>query len=259
MRDKEQPEGPMSRYVKPEPWKLAANRISEQLTPVNIAKELKVPTSEAIRVLFIAIGEGLIRESDLFFVLVKKYPEEAARLGSFECSQKKLRAVLPALFPDADDLDELMLLFSYLKRRVYVGDMYVFLTELERTLHKEIESILKKKFGWPDTGWWKQGVPEAVRVKCAEARERDAEFVAHPYSYTTFIHLKEILQGKPKLFSDRLPVPIGNDMKSFFLEMDRLNRIRNQVMHPVRAEPPTEKDFEFVREMHQKLTASLWR
>ena len=124
--------------------------------------------------------------------------------------------------------------------------MYVFLTRLERTLHQKIKTVLVKKFGPSETGWWKSGVPEAVRVKCAEARERDANFDTPSYSFTTFINLREILKENNDLFAKRIPIAVGQ-MKPFLTDLLRLNGIRNQVMHPVREEPPTEDDFELGR------------
>jgi hypothetical protein len=137
--------------------------------------------------------------------------------------------------------------------------MYLFLTELERTLHREVRCVLMQKFGEKESGWWKVGVPDTVRINCAQAREFDDESVDHPYHFTTFIHLKKIMYKNWELFLRRLPQSVIGDRASFLKEIVRLNNVRNQVMHPIRAEPPTESDFEFVREMHRKLDASLWR
>ena len=139
------------------------------------------------------------------------------------------------------------------------GRNIFFLTELERVLHCKIKSILIQKFGEKESGWWKRGVPENVRVNCAQAREFDDESVDHPYHFTTFIHLKKIMDKNWDLFSRKLPQSVAGDKKAFLEEIGYLNNIRNQVMHPVRKEPPTEKDFKCVRKMHEELDAKLWR
>jgi hypothetical protein len=246
--------------------KLIENRIVNQDCPVEIARGLGVPTAEVILHLFIAIGEGRIRESELFCILDKKYREEAGYLdGTSGLSPERLRDILRIYYfetqtcPDTYDLDELVLYASYRNRRVYMGDMYLFLTDLERTLHEEIKIGLIRKFGEKESGWWKRGVPQNVRINCAQAREYNDESIDHPYNFTTLIHLKTIMDKNWGLFSRRLPQSVIGDRGRFLKGIDRLNTIRNQVMHPVRENTPTDDDFEFVTEMHKKLAATLWR
>ncbi len=221
-----------------------------------------ISTNEAIQAIFVVIGEGRIKQSDVFFILAEKYA--TARKFLDQHLPEKLPLALPALIKTGAidgpyDCDELILYASYRKRGVYFGDMYVFLAEMERTLHQKIKSRLIKEYGPLDTGWWKKGVPVGVRAKCAEAREYDGEFLAHSYSYTTIIDLKKILEIEWKIFHSHLPQSVVKNRKAFFGDLNRLNGIRNQVMHPVREQPPTEEDFGFVREMHKKLIASHWR
>ena len=244
---------------------LITNKVGKLLGPTEIAKELEIPTADAIQFLFIAVGEGCIRESEIFFILAKKYREAAIDLPDIPRASPRYRETVRGYIDTINedcpgaDLDELVLYLSYRKRRVYVGDMYVFLTELERTLHDKIKSILMQKFGEKESGWWKAGVPNVVRINCAQAREFDGESIDHPYHFSTFIHLNKIMEKNWELFSRRLPKSVIGDKVNFLNEMVRLNNIRNQVMHPVRGMPPTEDDFEFVREMHKKIVASLWR
>lgn len=121
--------------MKLEITKRVANRVGELLGPAEIAQELKVPTAEAIRHVFIAIGEGLIRESDLFFILTKKYNEEATYLDRCSnLSPQKLRHMLRINYFDdkiqdskAYDLDELVLYASYLKAASLCrGHVFIF-------------------------------------------------------------------------------------------------------------------------------------
>lgn len=245
-------------------YKHVARMLDELLSPAEIARQLNITTGEAIQGIFVIIGEGRIRQSDLLFILARKYVSEANFLDGLsgkspEELRRKLKTMLEIeAIPRDWDLDELVVYVSYRNRRVYVGDMYVFLTELERTLHEQIKLILTREYGEADTGWWRQGVPVGVRRECAAARESDGDFSAHAYCYTTIMDLKDILDMKKALFQSRLPKSIVN-MKLLFSELTRLNGIRNQVMHPVREKPPTEEDFAFVRGMHKKLDASLWR
>ena len=57
-----------------------------------------------------------------------------------------------------------------------MGDMYFFLTDLERNLHALIKKILEVQYGQDDRGWWHLGVLETVRVECVARRERDAGY-----------------------------------------------------------------------------------
>ena len=254
--------------MEPDTYAFVANKISWLSCPLEIASALGVATSQVIEYIFIAIGKGLIRESDVFLILAKKYSsaeqiiENLSKLPANKIRDRVKHLVMQTLVPplsNSADLDEVLLYIDYRRRQVYQADMYLFLTNLERNLHQRIKGILMIQFGRAETGWWKLGVPEAVRVKCAQAREIDGEFLAHAYSYTTFIQLKEIIRDKPAIFAPRLPAAIGKDMKAFYGQLDRLNGIRNQVMHPVREASPTEQDFEFVREMHERLNQAAWR
>lgn len=240
-----------------------ANRASDLISPAEVGRALGIPTQIIIQCLFIAIGEGLIRESELFFILAKKYEGLSETFSSDEMesvAKKHWENVIKAkIFPANSDPDEIKLFRSYRKRKAYLGDMFLYLSELERTLHQRVESILKKKFGVEERQWWKKGVKDTVRVDCARAREFDDESVDHAYHFTNFIHLKKIIQHQQKLFVPRLPQSVAENLEQFFDDMTRLNRIRNQVMHPVREKEPTEEDFRFVRELHRNLVAGCWR
>jgi len=254
--------------LKAETSKLVANRIDEQLSPAVIAAELNITTREAIQHVFVAIGEGLIKQSDLFFILANKYADGAYLLDKLTLnSPEGLRmmfkqCIQAGTYDKSWDADEIVLYILYRSRRVYIGDLYVFLAELERTLHQKIKSILIQHYGAAETEWWTR-FREEDRQQCASARQNDAQFSAHEYSYTTLIHLKKILDKEKLVFCRHLPQAVvmnKNDIKVFLGDLNRLNRIRNQVMHPVREEPPTEAEFVFVKEMHSKLCRdALWR
>jgi hypothetical protein len=46
------------------------------------------------------------------------------------------------------------------------------------------------------------------------------------------------------------------DKQDFLLSLQRLNRIRNVVMHPVKGIRLTDEDFEFVRRLHAQLAVA---
>lgn len=49
------------------------NMFDELLSPAQIARQLKLATREAVQHLFVLIGEGRIKRSDLFFILGRKF------------------------------------------------------------------------------------------------------------------------------------------------------------------------------------------
>ena len=168
---------------------------------------------------------------------------------------------------NGDDFDlapeEVKLYLLCFERAFKDGEMYEALCEIERTLHKKISMILIEKYGPKETGWWRQGVPKKVRVCTTQKREEDTEFADDPpYSYTTLIDLKVIIEDNQPLFEPRLPL-LANDKKAklpvILKDLTRLNTIRNKVMHPVRAAPPTEEEFFFVTEMQARFELTKWR
>lgn len=256
-------------------YKMVVGSFHDLVCPADIACEFKISTSDTIDYLFIGIGRGVLHKSDLFLALDEKYAPCRNRLDSFmNLSQKRMRAKLLTFFKSYDkdtranllnlpfdsDVEELEIYVSLLKRPVFVDDIYLLLTDLERTLHLKVKSILVQEFGEKESEWWKRGVPGAVRINCAQAKEFDDESIEHPYHFTTFIHLKKIMEANWSLLSTKLPQSVvGKTAKAAFLKnMDRLNRIRNQVMHPVRNESPAREDFKFVREMHDELVRQNW-
>lgn len=70
------------------------------------------------------------------------------------------------------------------------------------------------------------------------------------------IDLKKILEKGWRLFSSH--VPRGIEKGEVTAAIDRLNPIRNAVMHPVRGESLTQEDFEFVRGIAGHLRLAEW-
>ena len=103
----------------------------------------------------------------------------------------------------------------------------------------------------------------AVRKKCAELHEDDTECLSSiPYNYTTLINLKDIIENDRELFQKRMPLgPTGKkpDMQAISKKLTRLNKIRNRLMHPVGATPPSEEDFFFVKEIQKEFNFAKWR
>ena len=83
-------------------------------------------------------------------------------------------------------------------------------------------------------------MPKLVRTDLSKKYEEDDEPAAHPYCYTNLVHLDKILEYNWKELISVLPKNVSADRKKLSKNLNRLNRIRNYVMHPVKGIYPTE-------------------
>ncbi len=236
-----------------------AKLIKEGRSPAQIASELGISTGSVKQYLYVAVGFGLMRRSDILFSINREVRQKIDAI----CEQ--LTTKDPALVKRAassnmlrTDPGEIDIYLSLEREDAFTGDMYCFIAVLETTLHRLIEKILKKEYGDEEQGWWRKGVPCKVRKDCATAREEDPGEPASPYCYTTLIHLKEIIEKDWKVFEKYLPKPLAGKGK-LAGQLNELNRIRNKVMHPVRHGRPRQEEFDFVRELHDALGRDRWR
>lgn len=128
--------------------------------------------------------------------------------------------------------------------------MYLLLRLLEIELHTRIREVLERRYPQHDDQWWVEGVPERIRKECAQRREEDPKRL-EPFAYTTLVHLKEIVDKNWSIFRTAFPAESARDKRGWMKMFDRLNRIRNEIMHPVKMVTPTEDDFRFVREFFE--------
>ncbi len=202
----------------------AASLFREGRNPAEIAKTLGLSLNSVFGYLNRAVGEGYLRRSDIYF----SFPP-------------KLRAKYAAV------------LRQYADARVALGDMYEDIRRIETTLHGHIQKTLIGTYGEDESGWWRQGVPQAVRVKCQERREKDLDEPCDPYCYTDLLDLAQIVESNWPLFKDQFSDKYSTNRKALLDHLARLNRVRNKVMHPVRGLAPSEDDFDFVRQFERDL------
>jgi len=196
-----------------------AELVRTGLTPTEISGQLGVTVESVAGYLHRAVGEGLLRRSDIYFSV----PRE--RRGTDRTLQLWYSDPVHAL-----------------------GDMYEDLRRIETTLHEKIREALIGRHGDGEAGWWRQGVPEGVRVTCQERRERDPDDPCQPFCYSDLLDLDAILENQWALLKDLFPDYAAN-RKQLSRDLRQLSRIRNKVMHPVRGLVPGEDDFDFVRKL----------
>jgi hypothetical protein len=198
------------------------------LDPVQIAVKLEIAVSSTCDYLDRKTGAGQLRRSDIYFSIAAE---------SRRSPPSSNYAFVVKRYKDAAS--------AY-------GDMYDDLRRLETRLHKIIRDRLTETYGTHDSLWWHSGVPEQVRVKCEE-RHRDGKRNREPYVYTDLLDLLSIIEANWLYFKSRLPGHFGEDPKRLKRSLQKLNGIRNRIMHPVRDTEPTEDEFEFVRTLSRDL------
>jgi hypothetical protein len=227
-------------------------------TPTEIARHFGILTTSVIDYLYRAVGKGDLFLSDVVLSIPQEVRSAIDALITELATDDRRVVKIKAHERHFDICEDDLMLYLRLRGEI-MGDLYFFVTDLEKTLHRLIKEILKKEYGQDEKGWWYQGVPEQVRVDCVNRRERDTGRADHPYCYTDFIHLKQIINDDWPLFSNHLPKDEAKDKRALMKAMVDANAIRNKVMHPVRGSVPSDDDFKFIVQLRTRLKKSEWR
>jgi len=253
----------------------AAEWLKRGYSPAAIARKMAetspvghTSTYTVMEYLYNQVGEGNIRRSDIVFSIERDTREliESAITGlestgtvaAGEMTAEDEEKVAELIYTEIRKIKtvskaELEFYMELRDARVALGDMYEFLREIELTLHSIVKETLVSNYGLQESGWWEKGVPEKIQAQCKISRDYDEDPATDLFCYTTFIHLVKIIDGRWELFSQLLPKSLSSDRKKLFTDLQKLNRIRNAVMHPVKGLKPTEDDFALVREFRSRL------
>jgi transposase len=192
--------------------------VRKGLTPQEIAERMGVSIRTTIPYIDQLIGERRLRRSDVFFGVPPSKREQV----------------------------------QWYAEGAY-ADLYEDLRVIERSLHRRIREALERKFGPGELGWWRE-IPEDVRVKLQERRERDANPERDAYAYTDLLDLSDILRKRwSEIAVDVLPKEALVNRTAVVDDLRRLNDLRKKVMHPVRYSSPSEKDFAFLNCLKPRL------
>jgi predicted transcriptional regulator len=236
----------------------AAELLKEGNSPSKIAQEMKISLASVKQYLYLKVGEGKIRRSDIVFSI----DEEVRNKIESIISQHQQNLIPPykifrLLTKEGERInqDDVNIYCELRDARVSLGDMYEDIRDIETQLHSKIKKILIEEFGTEN--WWRDGIPVEIRCSVVESRERDVEPIDE-YCYTNFRGLRKILDAKWKIFKGFLPKNVGSNKRELLARLDELNRIRNSVMHPVRNYKFTDKEFSFVRGAKEYLQLEKW-
>jgi hypothetical protein len=225
------------------------------LDPMQISQARGTTVETTVGYLEHLVGRGLLRRSDVLFSITRERREPITRLlDSGRFRDAWLSPLKKALVRNGHDTtwEELRVVVAFYDAASPYGDMYEDLRSIECELHRLLRHILEEHFGFDETGWWRKGVPLDVRQECQSRREQDPYPAAEPWCYADLKHLERIIGHQWAVLVEHLPVR-PEDKRAVISDLARLNRIRNQVMHPARGEQPDEEDFEFVRALRIRL------
>lgn len=220
--------------------------LRDGLTPAQIARRMGISVGSVIQYLHTRIGEGALRLSDIYFCLPVEFRE-----GLKQAGKNKHRV------PDIEFLQHRGLTredFEFYRpirsRSVFAGDLYEHISETELAIHDLVVKTLEQEFGEGEMGYWRRGIPQAIRTKCQKRREEDEEPSDLAFQYTDLIDLYEIMAKNWPQFQNRLPEEYRRDRTLLKKDFVRLNGIRNAVMHPVKRRLWSESDFQFAAKLH---------
>jgi hypothetical protein len=206
-----------------------------------------ISPASVVQYLRTRVGEGALRFSDIYF----SWPSSVRESLEAAADAQKTRNHVDYRVLNANGLalEDLELYQSIRRRRVFAGDLYEHVAEADLALHDMVSAVLVKEFADGEAGYWRRGIPVNIRKRCHERREDDNEFSESPFQYTTLIELGEIIGKNWALFQPTLPKKYAGNKHDLARDLERLNRIRNTVMHPVKRRRWTEDDFEFAKQV----------
>ena len=231
-------------------------RLLERASPIDVAKELNKRAEDIINHILLQVGERGIRLSNVLFSIPekrqKKYEQVLEKLR--ECDMFSWKQSCRARKLNYGEFK----LFFYSKDSQH-GDMYIYLRELEVSLHSIVRHVLECEFPHHDDAWWREGVPEKIRIRCATTKETEPEPISDLFAYTNLIDLKRIIDANWKVFKQAVPTAFENNKKLLMSIFDELNTLRNGVMHPIKPIDITCTTFKRVRELRFLLQRHAWR
>ena len=221
-------------------------------TPSQIAKEIGITLESVLQYLHTAVGYGLVTKSDVLFAIDRRSRGYLSKLLDSDPKASRKQAI-ELLEKDKIDLGEkeILLFFDIIRSRSALSDLYFYISDLELYLHDGIRTVLKKRYGDGEL-WWREGVPQKVRVECSRMQEEDQERPADRYHYTTLMNLIEIIDKQWECISQSGLFKESTTKKEMLGDLRRINILRNRVMHPIRYGLPNAEEHYFIKRVHDR-------
>lgn len=215
--------------------------------PSVIALSLGITTTSVIDTLWICVGHGSLRTTDIYFAFTPEQRTVLATVTSETAPAESLETLQRVgLTPE-----ELELFIKIRTQQVIGTGLYDLISDTELAIHEFARRVLVTAFGRLESEWWRKGVPLPIRQKCQSRREEDDTPSDSVFAYTDLIDLSEIIVRNWNVFKDGLHVDYQTNRKRLQHDFVRLNEIRKAVMHPVKRRAWTEDDYDFVRKFRK--------
>jgi predicted transcriptional regulator len=222
----------------------AAKHLLDGLSPSEIAIQMGISLASVRQYLCMQVGEGTLRRADIAYnISERNLINDALR----EASTDKVCGVL---LKAGHKISREVIDF-YLIVRDTRPDLYALMGAIEVWLHRFVQEKLESSYG--RSAWWREGVPEAIRVSCQTRREGDPTPLDDPFQYTNFIDLKTIIDRNWRIFVEVLPKCMGSSKPEAMERLQMANAIRNRIMHPVKGISDYECDYRFLRSFERDL------
>jgi hypothetical protein len=229
----------------------AGRYLLEGLTPQQISERMGITLSSIRQYLCTLIGEGELLASDIAFNIAERHLiEDVIRNGDLRVvphgPYKTLQMagnIRNILYNQGHNIPR-DLIELYLVTRDPRPDLYALICEAEILVHRFVKRTLESAY---KDRWWREGIPEQIRKNCQNRKEEDTAPLDDPYSYMTLIDLKSIIDRNWRSFSAALPKALATNKQDTLETLQRINNIRNRVMHPVKIMTEYEDDHRFAR------------
>ena len=206
------------------------------------------------------VGEGLLRHSDIAFNIAERHLIEGAicnnGISVTEGPYKQLRTAQEIYVTLSKQGHKISrdLVQLYLVTRDARPDLYALICEIEVSLHRLVKQTLEAEYG---SRWWREEIPEPTRKNCQGRKEEDSSPLDDPYYYTTFIELESIIDNNWRVSRRLLARTLAVNKPDTLQKLQRINGIRNKVMHPVKVIIQYEDDYRFCRSLLTELSSDV--
>lgn len=213
-----------------------------------------ISLTEVLNYLDQAVGENKVARSEIYFSTtgtVREKVEQACRETGHRPNSTGLVPLGPLTSYLVDENpDEVQVCLRYGPASRYYGDLYEAVRKYEIDLHNLVRDVLVDHYGLESRAWWYEGVPLAVRKGCVERAEELMRFDLDPWSCTYMLDLQSVLKEQWVLFDHLYKVAHRNTILG---QVKKINAVRNRVMHPIRDSPPTNGDFDELKDAYDLL------
>jgi Swt1-like HEPN len=222
--------------------KEAGDYLLAGLSPSEISVRMGISFNSVRQYLCILVGEGRIARADIAYSISERHLiDNAIRQAPRQNVHVILSKAGHKISRDVVDF--------YLIVRDPRPDLYALMGAIEVWLHRFVHETLQSTHG---NAWWRDGIPEAIRISCQSRREADHTPLDDAFHYTNFIDLKTVIDKNWRTFVEHMPTGMGGKPETLE-RLQTANAIRNRIMHPIKDSLEYENDYRFLRKLESDL------